>query len=188
MKVKSTMSKITILLIAIPIYKIATNIYYFFRTRHLSKLHSDWIYNKCPQFPTYKSEILSLFKNAGIENVSIPTTQSLGFGQLASFYADVFTNFPNLSPDMAGAAMRMFYEAEGVYRQRIFETFSPAYWINCIIFAPKSLLTYIGFTEDKVLFKVCNVLLTFIWWFFGATSLFFLPQFKEFIIELLGKF
>lgn len=181
------MNKILIFFIAVTAYKITTNIYYFFRIRHLSKMHLKWLADKSTNFPTYKGEVISLFKKAGIQNIMVPTAERIGYGRVASFNADVFTNFPNTDPTIYGGAIKMFYEAEGIYRQRIFETFSPAYWINSIIFAPKNLLTYLGFNQEKTLFKACNVLLTFIWWSFGTISLFFLPQFKEFIIELLGK-
>ena len=180
-------NNLIIFFIVVLIYKVIINIYYFFRIKHLSKMHLSWLAGEAPKFPTYKNEIISLFKKAGIKNLLVPTAQRIDYGRIATFNADVFTNFPNTTPDIYKGAIRMFYEAEGIYRQRIFETFSPVYWINSIIFVPKHLLTYLGFNQEKTLFKACNVLLTFIWWTFGAASLFFWPQFKEFIIELLGK-
>lgn len=181
------MNKIIFFFIAVLIYKTTTNTYYFFRIQRLSKMHLEWLAGNSPKFPTYKNEVISLFKKAGIKNISIPTAQSVGYGRVASFNTDIFTNFPSTNPDISGGAIRMFYEAEGTYRQRIFETFSPAYWINSVIFAPRRLLTYLGFNQEKTLFKACNVLLTFIWWTFGTASLFFWPKFKEFVIELLGN-
>ena len=153
----------------------------------ISQMHLEWLSDRAPNFPTYKAEIISLFKKAGVKNISIPITQSVGFGRAATFEADVFTNFPSAHSDISGGAVRMFYEAEGIFRQRIFETFSPVFWINSVVFAPKKLLEYLGFDENKSLFKACNVLLTFIWWVFGITIMFFLPKLKEIIIELSGK-
>lgn len=81
----------------------------------------------------------------------------------------------------------MFFEAEGVYRQRIFDSFSPVYWIELIIYAPKKLLTYLGFDETKILFKACNILLTFIWWSVVSIIVFFRPQLQQLIVETLGE-
>lgn len=181
------MKKIIIFFLIISTYKVSTNLYYFFRIRHLSQMHLECLSDRAPNFPTYKAEIISLFKKAGVKNISIPITQSVGFGRAATFEADVFTNFPSAHSDISGGAVRMFYEAEGIFRQRIFETFSPVFWINSVVFAPKKLLEYLGFDENKSLFKACNVLLTFIWWVFGITIMFFLPKLKEIIIELSGK-
>ena len=185
--VESSISKAVILFIVVLMYKVVTNTYYFFRIKHLSKMHLEWLAGKAPKFPTYKSEVISLFKKAGIKNISIPTAHSLGYGSIASFNADIFTNFPGTNPDISGGAIRMFYEAEGTYRQRIFETLSPVYWIDSIVFAPRNLLSYLGFNQEKALFKACNIMLTFIWWLFGTTILLFRTEFKEFIIELLRK-
>ncbi|MFQ9209563.1 MAG: hypothetical protein ACLR3S_10835 [Clostridium fessum] len=98
----------------------------------------------------------------------------------------MFYQLSSAHSDISGGAVRMFYEAEGIFRQRIFETFSPVFWINGC-FRTKKLLEYLGFDENKSLFKACNVLLTFIWWVFGITIMFFLPKLKEIIIELSGK-
>lgn len=81
----------------------------------------------------------------------------------------------------------MFYEAEGVYRQRMFDSLNPVYWIELIIYAPKKLLTYLGFDETKILFKTCNILLTFIWWSIMSIIIFFRPQLQQLIVETLGE-
>lgn len=136
------------------LYKILTNTYCFFRIRHLDKQHLLWLSGSNVNFPTYKNEIISLFKKAGIKNVEIPTAQAIGFNRIASFNADIFTNFPSQNPDIIQGAFRMFYEAEGIYRQRIFETISPMYWVDAILFAPKKYFNILVLMKIKPCLKL----------------------------------
>ena len=62
------MNKIIFFFIAVLIYKTTTNTYYFFRIQRLSKMHLEWLAGNSPKFPTYKNEVISLFKKAGIKN------------------------------------------------------------------------------------------------------------------------
>lgn len=182
-----TTQNIFFVFLAIAIYKILSNAYFYVRIRHLNQLHLKWVTDMNPTFPTYKREVISLFKRAGICNISTPTAQAIGFNKIASFNADIFTNFPSTNLDVFNGAVRMFSEAEGVYRQRIFETISPVYWIELVVFAPRNLLLYLGFDENKVLFKACNILLTVIWWCLATILVFYSPQLEQLIIELLGQ-
>lgn len=174
--------------ITIVIYKIVSNTYFYFRIKVLSKKHLKWMHNNCHNFPTYKSEVIFLFKRAGIQNLYTPTLQNIGSNHVASFSADVFTNFPSTDINIFNGAIRMFYEAEGTYRHRIFESFNPLYWIDCVLFAPKNLLLYLNFVEEKTLFKICNVLLTFIWWCLCILLAFHRTDINHLLTELIGQF
>lgn len=175
-------------LVAIVImYKFLTNTYFYFRIKQLNRDHIKWLSGTKPTFPTRKHETISLFKRAGVQNLSTPISQPIGCNQVASFNVDVFTNFPSTNSYIYNGAIRMFYEAEGVYRQRMFDSLNPVYWIELIIYAPKKLLTYLGFDETKILFKTCNILLTFIWWSMMSIIIFFRPQLQQLIVETLGE-
>ena len=169
----------------IAVYKIASNSYCYCKIKWLKCRHEDWIRGKCDSFPTYKAETITLFERAGVKNFTIPTTQTVGYGYLSSFDADIFTNFPSANYDIYNGVLRMFNEAEGVFRHRIFETFNPLYWIDIVLFAPKKLLLYLSIKEDNILFKICNVLFTLIWWIICTVFVFFQPEIKQLIVELL---
>lgn len=177
-----------ILFIFVIIYKMLSNLYFYFRIKHLNKLHSKWRIGKAPRFPTYKSEVISLFKRAGIQNLLTPTAMPIGYNQIANFNADVFTNFPSTHIDIANGAVRMFYEAEGTFRHRFFESLNPIYWIELVLFAPKKLLIYLSFDENKTLFKTCNILLTFIWWSAGVLFAFFRTDLNNLLTEFMSQF
>lgn len=176
-----------VLLVFVVIYKMLSNLYFYFRIKHLSKSHSKWIVGKAPNFPTYKSEVINLFKRAGIQNILTPTVMPIGCNKIASFNADVFTNFPSTHIDIVNGAVRMFYEAEGTFRHRFFEALNPIYWIELVLFAPKKLLAYLSFDENKTLFKACNVLLTFIWWSVGVLFTFFHADLNNLLAEFMSQ-
>lgn len=182
------MNKAILFFIIVVIYKVLSNTYCFFRIKYLSQKHLEWFSDKAPNFPTYKKEVISLFKKAGIKNISTPAIQPMGYNRVASFNADIFTNFPCTHPDIFNGAIRMFYEAEGAYRQRILEAFSPMYWVDSIIFAPRKLLDYLGLDENKLFFKACNILMTIIWWMTVFFISFYRGKINDIVTVLFGQF
>lgn len=53
-------NNLIILFIVVLIYKVIINIYYFFRIKHLSKMHLSWLAGESPKFQLIKTK-LSLF-------------------------------------------------------------------------------------------------------------------------------
>lgn len=67
----------------------------------------------------------------------------------------------------------------------ISSSINPLYWIDLILFLPKTLLSYLGISSKTSGYKICNVLLTFIWWVFGVFLVYYKPQLQQFLIELV---
>ena len=66
-------------LVAIVImYKFLTNTYFYFRIKQLNRDHIKWLSGTKPTFPTRKHETISLFKRAGVQNLSTPISQPIG--------------------------------------------------------------------------------------------------------------
>lgn len=82
-------------------------------------------------------------------------------------------------------ALNMFEEAEGAFRKNMIDSINPFYWVDLIIFLPKTLLSYLGISSETSAYKICNVLLTFIWWVFGIFLVYYKPQLQQFLIELV---
>ena len=70
--------------------------------------------------------------------------------------------FPSTRTEFSVTVLNMFEEAEGVFRKNMLDSFNPFYWIDLIVFLPKSLLAYIGISSEVTAYKICNVLFTFI--------------------------
>lgn len=144
-------------------------------------MYFDFLKQKDTNLSTYKRSIVNLFKRAGVKDSYIPTVNAVGYGQIASFNASIFANFPNLFKDHVSITLNMFDEAIGVYRSRIFETFNPFFWVECIIFLPKNILQYLGIDSEKVIVKIFQV----IWWFAAPISIIFRDSIISFIKRLL---
>ena len=114
-----------------------------------------------------KSEVLSLWQNAGIADCSIPFSLMTGFGQIANGQASCFTNFPSNDPNLAHLTMQLFAEAAGVYRRRCINAINPFDWIPTIVDLPKRLLGTFGI----YLRKGVNNFLRFIWCMGGGFGL-----------------
>ena len=178
--------KVLIVICFIIAFKVISNFIKWKRCEKLSKMHIAWLADECDSFPQYKGEIKKLLKNANISDSYIPMSQHLGLGQISNGNASVYLNFPSRIIPIASSLSNKFDEAIGTYRNRVFESFNPIYWIETLIFLPKNLLQYIGLDSEKVAFKLCNILLTFIWWILGVLLLFFKPQINDLILSLLG--
>lgn len=176
--------KIIIVAIFIIAYKAVLNYVKFKRCKTLSELHLQWLADSCNEFPQYKGEIKKLLIGSNVPDSYIPTSQAIGYGQIANSNVSVYLNFPSKIAAIAAALSDKFDEAIGTYHKRCLESFNPLYWIETILFLPKTLLQYIGINSDKMAFRLCNILLTFIWWLVCTVFFFFKPQIYECILSL----
>lgn len=174
-----------ILFLLIVVYKFLTNLLHYFRIKTLHKYFYEFMDGKRDNMNLYRQEVLSLFRKAHVKDVKTPVSESIGYGQIVNATVSVFSMFPSLRPQFSSTALNMFEEAEGAFHKNMLDSFNPFYWIDLIIFLPKTLLAYIGVSSEVTSYKICNLLLTFIWWIFVVLVLYFKPQFQHFIIELI---
>ena len=177
--------KILLIFISIFIYKLISNFYYLKRCKSLQNGYFEWIKSTNADYTSYRREVLNLFKKANVTDAYIPTAQPIGFMQISTFKASVQQNFPSLITDHVSATMTMFDESIGVYRLRIKECFNPIYWIDCVIFLPKNILTYLNLDSEKVAFKILNVIFSSIWWLIIASITIFDIDFKNLITKYI---
>lgn len=139
-------------------YKLLTNIINLVQVSHYKELFYDFISNQNNNLPQHKSQVIQLFKNAGIKDANFSVTKPAGYGYISHGKASVFDNFPSLVEDFVLSTGRMFEEAIGTYKSRIFECFNSIYWINCIIFLPKAVLAYLGVSAESIFIKIFQIL------------------------------
>ena len=171
------MSHLFIGFLLVLLYKVTVNSIRYFECKKFKKEYFEWLKEQNPTFPTNRRHIIDLFTNAQIQDLRFPTAKPVGYGKIATFNSSVFTNFPSNIENQVHATVRFFDEATGVYRERIFESFNPIYWINLIIFLPKNVLHYLGVKPENVLVKIVQI----IWWFLGVL----IGVFKDEIIQNL---
>lgn len=135
----------------------------------------------------YVEPVKSLIKSAGLSDSVIPYTEPIGYNNVVQGMASPIENLSNNREDIVHANLSLFDKAIGAFKKRVFECFSPLYWITAILFAPRNLLLYLGLDSDKVGFKLCNIVFTLIWWVLGTSFVFYKDKLLVLIDRLLNQ-
>ncbi len=176
------------ILIVIIIYNILLNFYRIHRCKKLLDKYTLWVSGEDNNFEQDKAEVLFLFKKANIKDSVLPVSQPIGFGNIASFTTSVQANILKKIVGVVPLIFDMFDESIGCYKFRLRQCINPLFWIEKIIFLPKSFFLFIGLNLENSALKLCNILFSLIWWIF----LFFVFLFgdnlyikiKEFISQI----
>lgn len=132
----------------------------------------------------YTSEIKMVFKKANIEDKRIGYAEPIGFGQIRTGAANIMDNlFTNNNNFFAGNC-QLFNDAIGTFRRRIFENFSPVFWIESLIFLPKNVFQYLGVKADSIFIKIFQIL----YWLIGVLYTIYSNQINSLIQDFLSNF
>lgn len=175
--------KIFIVILIILLYKCSYNYFQYLKAKRFHEMYHDYLHSLDSNFSTYISSIKKLFENAGVDDVFFPESRPIGYGAIASFKASVIQNIDKVRPDLIEYADTLFLKAIGVYRERIFETFSPFYWVQTIIFLPTSIFSYLGAQANSFFVKLFQV----IWWFFTPIAIIYRDKLTMHIIEFFSN-
>lgn len=165
--------------LAIVALKFFLNLCKYISARRLRKKFAEIQYEG-KSFSEYIPASKKLFEDVGLRNASIPFVQPLGLGQISSGHANVPDNLNNSTPAFVQASMGLFNQTVGTYKMRMFESFSPRYWIELVIFLPKRIVEYLGGAPDGLFAKLLQI----IYWF--ATPI--LIAFRSYIYEIILTF
>lgn len=170
--------------IILVIYKSLSNLLKYLRVKKLYKEYYAWLaeQDKEDTFTTHRNEILQLFKNAGVKDSYIPMTQPMGYGQIAQFSASVFNNLTHKNKHIAASVDEKFLEVIGIYRKRCIDSFNIFYWIDLIIWLPKSVINYLGLSSENIFTKTTQLL----WWLITPIGLLFREQFVEWLQSIFS--
>lgn len=176
---------IPLILVAVALYKAASNYYYLRRTRTMHKDHDEYVRelarpedegNPSWTFVEKTHEIIELFKRAGVQDSAIPRIEPLGYGQGVRQEMSVFKNLSNDDREVQTTVRHFFHEAEGVYQKRISESINAFYWIETILFLPARLAQYAGAPAGSWITRTANV----VGWLIGVAGFIFaLPDFQD---------
>ncbi|PKM74994.1 MAG: hypothetical protein CVU92_03640 [Firmicutes bacterium HGW-Firmicutes-17] len=153
--------------IVVIIYKAFSNTYYYFQSIKLSNDYSDFLKNESSSVFSKKQDIQKLFSRAHIKNSYVPVTQPVGYGYLQAANYPIIDNMFVKDQRVVSAIIGMFEEATGVYRRRIFESFNPIFWVETIIYLPRSIIAYLGLSTDVIAVKIIQV----IWWIIAPMAI-----------------
>lgn len=142
--------------------KVIYNLYHFILAEYYYKKYLDFVKNTTRDWfiREHKQSIVKLLEKAGIEDAYQPRTEFAGCGMVRSSSFSVFRNLSVLDKDIINIINGNFHETIGVYKQRIFDTFNPFYWIEMFINLPTKVLDYLGLKSQNVFVKIIQL----IWW------------------------
>lgn len=169
-------------------YKLITNVYCLKRIKNLQFHYILYVYRKSNQIEEEKEEVIELFKKANISDFQTPMVQKLDYNQLVSGEVPVFDNLLCFHTDFIIIFKELFASARGVYKRRIKQCFSPIFWIDSILFAPKHLLEYLGLDLTQSIGKLILVFIQLIFWFITTLVTIFSTETKIILKNLLEKF
>ncbi|MED3550151.1 hypothetical protein [Cytobacillus praedii] len=167
--------------IIVIILKFILNIRKYFQCEKYISLFEDWIVKECKiNLVEKRSIVKKLVSDAGYGNSRVPYVKEMGYGQLARLEVNPIDSFPNR--EMARGILNNLSASKGLYKQRALEAFNPIFWIEFVIFLPKSIFSYLGVESTGFIVKISNL----IWWLLGTvlTTMIlnaFSPELSEFI-------
>lgn len=161
-------------------YRLICNVRALLWLNFYSKKYRQYLENTERGFAENEAAVTKLFKEAGLTDRQVPFIQPIGYGQILQGHTLLFSNMENRREDIVEIMLSCFASARGAYKNRIIENFSPIFWINCALFLPRTILTYMGVSADSFFSK----LLQLIYWI--ATPLFVLL--RDNLYELIRLF
>jgi len=176
-------------LVALILLKLAMNISRLWQAKRYFRMYKDWL-TKDTRIPIAeeRAQVIRLFKEAGIEDGTLPFSEPDGFGYVSQGMASVFDNFPSNRENIEQVLIRMFLEAIGVYRTRALESINPLYWIEFVVFLPREVLKYLGVSAENLLSKI----ITLVWWVISSAIAFvfalYRPDVEALVKTILGRF
>lgn len=143
--------------VAIVIAKFALNLSKYIQCRRYLKLYLAWVENPTWNMVQHRSQVLKLLNNAETRDFQAISHRVVG-PELLRMTASVKESFPNKVH--ASENVHILHEAIGTYRSRFTEAFNPLYWIECAVFLPRTVLTYLGIAADSVPARFSQI----VWW------------------------
>jgi hypothetical protein len=140
--------------IVILIIKFLINLSRYMQCKSLLKEYENYVVHPSWTLTEKTSHIVRLFKEADIQDAAVGYSEPIGFGKVLTGTVSVFGNISTRTDDVVQRVLRMFHEAIGVYRSRMWETINPLYWIESIIFLPRQLFIYLGVPPESILIKL----------------------------------
>jgi hypothetical protein len=176
--------KIFIYIALIAAYKIIKNTVACIQLAMLKNEYFRWI-DKPEEYQVqtqgHAPQVRKLIRGAGVRVGKVPVLEPMGFNQAVSGTVDVLNRYPTKEANYAYPTICYFNEAIGTYKHRIIETFNPLYWIETILFLPKSIFVYFGLKPENIIIKIFQL----VWWLITTISLLFREQIASYFLNLL---
>jgi hypothetical protein len=154
------------------ILKVCYNAYYYFLAKKFLGKYNQYVKNIAEDKTDWtiqenKHKIISIFKNAGLKDFTLSSTELAGFGFIKTTSYSFFDNIPLVNVQIALLVRQFFIESMGVFKNRTNDSINPVYWLEALIFLPRKIFSYLGVGADSLIIKAFQVL----WWLVGAAGI-----------------
>lgn len=163
-------------------YKLLLNISALIRLYIYRRKYQKFLEKQNFDFSVHTASLVHLFKQASIKEYAVPYAQPAGAGYVSTGRASIYDNLSSLREDVVTSVIHSFLVAKGTFTHRIFETLSPLYWINCVIFLPRRIYEYLGIDADKLSCRVIQLL----YWVLTPLLLTFRDHIYQYISALIS--
>lgn len=177
---KMFMLNLIYLFAAVVLFKVFTNLNKYYKCKRYLSKYQEYIENPNWEFDEYKVEMVKLLQEAGIQDSYVGHVAPMGFGMVQTANMSVFSYLSGRREDIISLVTMKFHQAIGVYRSRLWEALSPFYWIETLVYLPRSVLRYLGVSADNIGAK----LLTVVYWISSAAFVFYRTDLKAFLEEI----
>lgn len=164
------------------LYRVSVNACALVRLRYYENKYSE--YRSCKNLDFIEMSVLAvpLFRAAGLADSKVPCVQPVGYGKVFEGCVSVFENLCADRPEISTRVLEYFPKARGVFKHRLFQSFSPLFWIDCVIFLPRSIFQYLGMSGDSIVSKLFQLL----YWLVAPALLIFRDEINQYIISLFS--
>ena len=123
------------------------------------KIYDAYLDNPKWDFLEIQPQIVKLFKEAEVEDNAVAYVEHVGYGKvLGDAHVSVMANLGNTRADVVSSVTAMFHKAKGTYRSRMLDAINPAYWLEFVIFLPRSVFRYVGVSAESAVVKTIQVI------------------------------
>jgi len=148
-----------------------------------NKFALSYVENSGVNISEYVPAIRKLFSNANVEDRTISVAESIGYGYIHNVQMSALDNIFTRDKDVATIVYHLFAQTKGTYKLRIFESFSPLYWIKLILFLPQNLFAYLGVKSEVIFVKLFQIL----WWGITPFLIIFRHKIYIFVFKIITK-
>jgi hypothetical protein len=114
-----------------------------YQLKKIRKHYHSYLAKKDEVFLQKKQAVISLFKEAGVKDFSVPHYEHLSHNQA---YRHSLSGFDNLNvgrEDVVGIVKLKFDEAIGAFNTKMHQSYNPFFWLEFIIKLPNKILQFI---------------------------------------------
>jgi len=160
-------STLIVVAACVPLLRFVLNFSKYLRTRWYYWRYKRWLQSsQGMKLRESRGQVVKLFREAGVEDSFVSHAQHIGYGKLSIKEVSVFANFPNSREDFAAPLLAMFLESIGTYRARMLESLNPLYWIEAIVYLPRTVMGYLDLPTKGTGIKILQL----VWWIVCAAS------------------